>query len=173
VSRPSLTVDGGRPPAPAAEREHGEEELEHGAVQVPLPETTDEDPGWSYSTLKTLVSIPFMVAHVVASRQGPRDAWEPDAAELGVMVDPLYNMCQRYAVLRRLARFSDPIAFAAATGAYTKAESTRIARWRAEHGQGEPSIEPDAELDGLGVTATRLDDTTMRTWRPPNLPTES
>jgi class 3 adenylate cyclase len=168
-----LDVDGGTPPATD---ERDDAEREHGAGQPAPPPIAEPGlepppPEWTRETVRTFVGLPFMVAHLYARRRGPADAWLPDDDELDLMVGPLLNMANRYAMSRSLARFGDPVAFAAAVGTYSTAESRRIALWRLEHAEGaEPG--PDADLGvGLGVHAG--DAATPRAWRPPNVPTES
>jgi hypothetical protein len=174
VARPSLDVDGGQPPPPTAE--HGDEHGgEHGAAgpQPPPPELQLEaSPEWTRETVRTFVGLPFMVAHLYARRRGPDDAWMPDDGELELMTAPLVNMVNRYAATRALARFGDPVAFAAAVGTYTTAESRRIALWRLEHADaGDVPPMPDEELAGLHVAA-ETPPGAVRAWRPPRVPAE-
>jgi hypothetical protein len=175
VVRPRLDVDGGTDP-PAVD-EHGDQHGEHGEPGGPQPPPPpvelEPPPEWTRDTVRTFVGLPFMVAHLYARRRGPADAWMPDDAELDLMVGPLLNMANRYAMTRSLARFGDPVAFAAAVGTYTTAESRRVALWRLEHGQGaEPTPAPDADLAGLHVAAEDAQ-APVRAWRPPTIAGEA
>jgi hypothetical protein len=170
VARPRLDVDGGTDPPPAAEHgdEHGAEPP--GPQPPPPPAELEPPPEWTRDTVRTFVGLPFMVAHLYARRRGPADAWMPDDDELDLMVGPLLNMANRYAMTRSMARFGDPVAFAAAIGTYSTAESRRIALWRLEH-QAAEQAPPDADLAGLGVTAA--DAASPRAWRPPTIAPEA
>lgn len=175
-----LTINGGTPP-PAADddRPQGaggplrEEAPPASLVQSPTPVEAPEE--WSRETLKTIVALPFMAAHIVARRQGPPDAWMPGDEELDLMTGPLLGMANRYAVLRALSRFGDPVAFTAAVGTYTVAESRRIAAWRLRYAEELP-IEEELDLGGIVTTAGGPPRTPerppaasegVRAWRPP------
>ena len=143
-----------------------------------------DEPEWSRETLKTIVALPFMAAHIVARRQGPPDAWMPDDDELDLMTSPLLGMANRYSMLRALARFGDPVAFTAAVGTYTVAESRRIALWRLQYAEAyDPTAEEELLAAGLHVASEepaarpqRAPVTApggVRAWKPPNLAEEA
>jgi hypothetical protein len=164
---PALDVDGGTAPAPVGDADQ-ERPLGPDAPPVVQPPGLEEaPPEWTRDTVRTIVALPFMAAHLFARRRGPADAWMPDEDELDLMVGPLLNMANRYTATRAFARFGDPVAFAAAVGTYTTAESRRVALWRLEHAQpGEATPSPDEELHGLHVAADRVQ-APPRPWRPP------
>jgi hypothetical protein len=168
---PSLAVDGGTPPPPP-DRDEPVEQQQPGAPPVVQPPLVEELPDlWTSETIRTFVALPFMAAHLYARRRGPDDAWLPDESELDLMAGPLLNMANRYDMVRRLARFGDPVAFAAATGTYVTAESRRIALWRLEHEGPEPPA-PDADLPaGVGVTEA-AQPAPVRPWKPTTPPPE-
>jgi hypothetical protein len=171
VAKPSLQVDGGQPP-PAADEPELDQAAGGPAVAPALEPELEQPPAlWERDTVRTIVALPFMAAHLFARRRGPADAWMPDEDELDLMAGPLLNMANRYTVTRSLARFGDPVAFAAALGTYTTAESRRIARWRLEHAETAPM--PDQDLDGLHVAASEPAGTGFRPWRPPVVADES
>lgn len=174
VAKSALEVDGGDPPAPQ-DAEHGRPEPGLAEPQPLVQPLAPELEEWAPETVRTLVALPFMAAHLVARRRGPADAWMPDDEELELMAGPLLRMANRYSMLRALARFGDPIAFAAATGTYTVAESRRIALWRLQT-DADAWEAPDADLAaaGLHVVAERPGEpATVRPWRPPVVPEEA
>jgi hypothetical protein len=166
AKKPALDVDGGTPPPTAGDADP-DQPLGPEAPPVDQPPGPEEaPPEWTRDTVRTIVALPFMAAHLFARRRGPADAWMPDEDELDLMVGPLLNMANRYTVTRAFARFGDPVAFAAAVGTYTTAESRRVALWRLEHGQpAEATPSPDEELHGLHVAADGPQ--APRPWRPP------
>ena len=179
MAKPLLEVDGGSAPPTGDEPRPrngggpGEEAPSPPFVQAGVVEPPEE---WSRETLKTIVALPFMAAHIVARRQGPPDAWMPDDDELDVMAGPLLGMANRYAMLRALARFGDPVAFTAAVGTYTVAESRRMTRWRLQYAEEiDEGMEEEMIPEGLHVAAERPGarparepvEAQVRPWRPP------
>jgi hypothetical protein len=174
VGKSLLEVRGGEPPPEEPDVDAAAQTAPE-APPVVAPGLVVEPPAeWSREAVETFVALPFMAAHLFARRRGPADAWMPDDAELDLMTAPLLNMANRYSLLRRFARFGDPLAFASAAGTYTVAESRRIARRRLENEGVPPAPDEEIGFAGLHVAAERTggQSAPVRPWRPPAVPVD-